>query len=382
MMAKLTYPELMGPQAVKAIKAAMGPRMASLVALTVLLGTGIAFQSSTPLQEEFFGGLSDVAKAAVLDLSLTNLVLGGFAFAAWLTCALVVGMAVFSICLLVEIVMDGPPKSWRATLTASAIQLAVLAYMILLNPFVARVLPDQWGLQSILSITEADLPNWLMPASPVVLAVLSLFIFNFSQYWAHRAQHAIPWLWKFHAVHHSVRDMDSMNSFTHPVDSVVWQMARSTLLVFIVIDFDMLLWIGGIILIHDRFLHTRSNVNFGVFKDLLVDNRHHFVHHSRDPRDFDKNFSAWFTVWDRVFGTYAPPRDVSLVTTGLDDLRPPQTLWQFFSGRLERESVPGCRGTPLEPRSHRQGSPGPGGFGRDAGRCSSAGSTAGGARRR
>lgn len=343
----------MGPSAARSTNPARGPRIASLVGLTFLLGSGIAFQSSTPLQEEFFGRLSDIAKAAIGDLSPTNLVLGGLAFAAWLTCALAIGMVVFSICLLVEIVMDGPPRSWRATMIASALQLAVLAYMALLNPFVVQVLPDQWGFRSLLSITEADLPNWMAPASPVVLAMLSLFVFNFSQYWAHRAQHAIPWLWKFHAVHHSVRDMDSMNSFTHPLDSIIWQFARSTLLVFIVIDFDMLLWVGGIILVHDRFLHTRSNINFGVFKNLLVDNRHHFVHHSRDPGDFDKNFSAWFTVWDKVFGTYAPPRDVSLITTGLDDLRPPQTLWQFLSGRLERDSAPDRRGVLVESRPHR-----------------------------
>lgn len=298
----------------------------------------IALQYTTPLQERAFGQLSDFVKAAVRDLTLTNFLLGGFAFTAWLTLALIMGLAVFGVCLLVEVVLDGPPKSWRTTLTATALQGVAVAYLVLLNPFVARVLPDTWGFQPLLRITQASVPDWLAPTAPIILAVVSLFVYNFSQYWAHRAQHAIPLLWRFHAVHHSVRDMDSMNSYTHPVDSISWQLARSTLLLLVVIDFQMMMWIGGMIVIHDRFLHTRAKVNFGVFKNVLIDNRHHFIHHSTDPRDFDKNFSAWFTFWDKVFGTYAPPRDIALITTGLSDRKPPGTIWQFVSGRLEPDS--------------------------------------------
>ena len=335
---ELIYLSSMSAPHVRLIKGRMGSRIASLGALIFLFGSAIALQYTTPFQERGFGQLSDFVKAAVRDLTLANFVLGGLAFATWLTVAVIMGLAVFAVCLLVEVVLDGPPKSWRVTLTATALQGVAIAYLVLLNPFVARILPDTWGLQPVLRITQASLPDWVAPGAPVLLAVLSLFVFNLSQYWAHRAQHAIPWLWRFHAVHHSVRDMDSMNSYTHPIDSISWQLARSTLLLFIVIDFQMLMWIGGMIVIHDRFLHTRAKVNFGVFKNVLIDNRHHFIHHSTDPRDFDKNFSAWFTFWDKVFGTYAPPRDISLITTGLEDRKPPQTLWQFVSGRLEPDS--------------------------------------------
>lgn len=320
---------------VRGVENPAGSRIASLVALVFLFGAAIAFQYSTPFQQSVFGQLSDFVRTAVRDLTATNLVLGGFAFAAWLTVAVVMGLVLFGVCLLVEILLDGPPKSWRTTLTATALQGVVLIYMVLLNPFVVKILPDTWGLQPLLRISQATLPAWLAPAAPIMLAVFSLFVFNLSQYWAHRAQHAIPWLWRFHAVHHSVRDMDSINSYVHPVDGLSWQLARSTLLLFIVIDFQLLVWIGGMMLIQDRFLHTRANVNFGVFKDVLIDNRHHFIHHSTDPRDFNKNFSAWFTFWDIVFGTYAPPRDISLITTGLDDRMPPRTIWQFISARLD-----------------------------------------------
>lgn len=313
------------------------PRIASLAALAVMLGCAIAFQYTTPAQAELFDRLSDVVKASVAAPSPGGLLIGGLAFAAWLTFALATGSVLFLVCLLVEVALEGPPSSWGVTLAAAAMQGVAIAYVVLINPFVARLFPETLGLGPVLRITQDHLPGWAAPAAPILLAILSVFILNFSQYWAHRAQHALPWLWKFHAVHHSVRDMDSLNAVTHPIDTVFWQLARGALLTVIVVDFEMVLWIAGILMIHDRFLHTRARVNFGVFRDILIDNRHHFVHHSRDPRDFDKNFSAVFTFWDRIFGTYAAPRDIRQVVTGMDSHRPPRNVWQFVSARLEVE---------------------------------------------
>ena len=325
----------MGEVVVVSASRARLPRVVALAALALMLGAAIAFQYTAPAQAELYSGLSDVVKASVAAPSPAALLLGGLAFGAWFAFALAMGSVLFVVCLLVEIVLEGPPASWGVTLTAASMQGVAIAYVVLINPFVARLLPETLGLRPLLSISHDHLPGWAAPAAPILLAILSIFILNFSQYWAHRAQHALPWLWKFHAVHHSVRDMDSLNAVTHPVDTLFWQLARSTLLTIVVVDVQMMLWITGILMIHDRFLHTRARVNFGVFRDILIDNRHHFVHHSRDPRDFDKNFSAVFTFWDRIFGTYAQPRDIRLVVTGMDSHKPPRTLWQFVSARLE-----------------------------------------------
>lgn len=331
----------------------------AVAALVVMFGAAIAFQYTAPVQADIFGRLSDLVKTALADPTPARLMLGGVAFGAWLSFAIAMGLLLFVVCLLVEVALEGPPTSWTVTFNAAVMQGIGIAYVVLINPFVAGLLPETLGLSPLLRISQNQLPAWIAPVAPFALAVLSVFILNFSQYWAHRAQHSLPLLWKFHAVHHSVREMDSLNAVTHPVDTLFWQLARSTLLTIVIVDVQMMLWIVGILTIHDRFLHTRARVNFGVFKDILIDNRHHFVHHSSDPRDFDKNFSAVFTFWDRVFGTYAEPRDIRLVVTGLDSHKPPRTLWQFVSARLETSEgnavekltpLPGHSTNPFEQR--------------------------------
>ncbi len=92
--------------------------------------------------------------------------------------------------------------------------------------------------------------------------------------------------------------------------------------------------------IHERLLHTRAPVNFGPLNVIFPDNRNHFLHHSVHPDYYNCNFAGYFTVWDRVFGTYRRPHPSVLSPTGLMDKFPPQTPKEFFSARLrERPSL-------------------------------------------
>lgn len=328
-----------GPEGGRSVRNTLRNRIPAITGLAFLIGSGIAIHYTGSDQAQLTGIFSDAARASLRDPSITGILLGGAAFSAWLILAISFGFILFAACLLVEIALEGSPRSWGGTAGATGLQAVAMGYVLLIAPLVSIITPDAWGFGPLLSVTHRHLPDVLSPAAPVLLALLSLFVLNFAQYWTHRAQHAVPWLWRFHAVHHSVREMDSMNSYTHPVDSLGWQLAHNTLLALIVVDYQMMVWIGGMIVIHDRLLHTRAQVNFGIFHHVLIDNRHHFVHHSADSRDFNKNFSAWFTFWDKVFGTYSPPRDITGISTGLAGQMPPRSIWQFLSGKLSRPPV-------------------------------------------
>ena len=56
---------------------------------------------------------------------------------------------------------------------------------------------------------------------PIWLQVIVLIICgDLYYYWAHRAFHMVPFLWRFHAIHHSVEDMDWVAAHrTHPIDT-------------------------------------------------------------------------------------------------------------------------------------------------------------------
>lgn len=83
--------------------------------------------------------------------------------------------------------------------------------------------------------------------------------------------------------------------------------------------------------------HTRAPYNFGWFGVLLGDNRFNFVHHSTNPKFYNKNYAALFPVIDMMFGTYQRPDPTKLPKTGLRDRRGAKNLGEFFTGKLPRK---------------------------------------------
>ncbi|MFZ0061967.1 MAG: sterol desaturase family protein [Pyrinomonadaceae bacterium] len=170
-----------------------------------------------------------------------------------------------------------------------------------------------------------DLSAW----SQAVLGVLALDLFA---YFAHVLLHK-SWLgWQFHRVHHSESTVDVTTAFRqHPGESVwriLWQLAA-------ILVFGIPLWVVIVYLILSALnaqmehANVRMNGNLDRFLRLIVVTPHmHKVHHSRDQRETDSNYSNIFSFWDRLFGTYTPEIDFRKLRYGLDgfDVRERQTL--------------------------------------------------------
>ena len=60
--------------------------------------------------------------------------------------------------------------------------------------------------------------TWLGAAAIVATPLAAAAVYDFFFYWCHRAEHR--WLWRFHAVHHSIRDMNAVNAYHHPTEPV------------------------------------------------------------------------------------------------------------------------------------------------------------------
>ena len=147
----------------------------------------------------------------------------------------------------------------------------------------------------------AEQPVWLQVIEIMLLADLA-------QYWAHRAFHRVPWLWRFHAVHHSARAMDWLaGSRLHPVDAVA---TRAVVLVpLFVLGFHMLAlttWLA-LVAFHAIFDHGNLRFRFRGIEHVLATPRFHHWHHAVAP--VDKNFSVHFPWLDRLFGTHYMPAD-------------------------------------------------------------------------
>lgn len=178
------------------------------------------------------------------------------------------------------------------------------------------------------------------PAVDILWLIPLLLLTDLLYYWMHRAQHSIPWLWRFHAVHHSVEKMGPGAGYHHLTEIPI----KAAL-----VGIPMALVIGKVgwpvalvlISLHGGYLHSTTRLNFGWFAWIVADNRTHRIHHSLEPRHFDRNFGAYTLLWDKLFGTaYFPARN-EWPEVGLEDRREPQSIAQYLHSPVKADDRSG-----------------------------------------
>jgi sterol desaturase/sphingolipid hydroxylase (fatty acid hydroxylase superfamily) len=124
------------------------------------------------------------------------------------------------------------------------------------------------------------------------------------QYWTHRAYHEIPFLWKFHAVHHSAKTMDWLaGSRLHIFELLFTRVG--VLGALYVLGFDKVVMDAYIIVVGFQavFNHANVHLRWGPLKYLFVTPDFHHWHHSSDDVAIDKNYAAHYAFLDHLFGT-------------------------------------------------------------------------------
>lgn len=143
----------------------------------------------------------------------------------------------------------------------------------------------------------ANLPFWV--ALPLIILAADLV-----QYWSHRAYHEVPWLWRLHAVHHSIEHMDWLaGSRQHLLEVVI---TRSLVLTPIfVLGFSKEVIDAYIVVIGFQgvFIHANVSVRLGLLRYLIVTPNFHHWHHSQDQEALDRNYAAHLAFLDYLFGT-------------------------------------------------------------------------------
>ncbi len=154
---------------------------------------------------------------------------------------------------------------------------------------------------SSLSATVAGLPLWLQVVLAVILSDLGF-------YSVHRLFHKIPWLWKFHAVHHSIEILDWLAGHrVHPVDQILTKGA-SLVPVFALGFSDTAVAIyGALYFWQSLLLHSNVSVNLGPLRYVLALPQFHHWHHADHPEAHDKNFAGQLAFLDFIFGTHHLP---------------------------------------------------------------------------
>ena len=133
---------------------------------------------------------------------------------------------------------------------------------------------------------------------------LIILVADLMQYFVHRAYHEVPLLWRFHAVHHSAKEMDWLaGSRQHILEILV---TRSLVLTPIfVLGFSQQIISLYVIIVGFQavFNHANVNVKFGWLKYFMVTPQFHHWHHASDKAAIDRNYAAHFSFLDYLFGS-------------------------------------------------------------------------------
>tara|TARA_Y100000590_G_scaffold108770_1_gene123786 strand:- start:380 stop:1216 length:837 start_codon:yes stop_codon:yes gene_type:complete len=159
---------------------------------------------------------------------------------------------------------------------------------------------------------------------PLVLEVIiSLLILDLiGAYLVHFIEHKIPWMWKFHVIHHTDKNVDVTTGLRHHPGETVFRILFTILGVYVSgasIGMVMLYQSLSVLFAHITHANISLPKNFDrIMSYLIVTPNMHKVHHHYKLPLTDSNYGNIFSVWDRIFGTYSYVDDSKSLVYGID----------------------------------------------------------------
>jgi sterol desaturase/sphingolipid hydroxylase (fatty acid hydroxylase superfamily) len=144
----------------------------------------------------------------------------------------------------------------------------------------------------------------------------ALLIAEFANYWSHRLTHIVPDFWPIHFIHHTPEYLTATAAGrSHPLN--IWTaFAGAAVLKFLNVPVETIMLTLVTSSAMAFLQHANARMRLGFLSKIFISPEAHRLHHSRDPKHFDKNFGMVITVWDHVFGTYM--EDNTLATGTLE----------------------------------------------------------------
>lgn len=137
--------------------------------------------------------------------------------------------------------------------------------------------------------------------------VLAILLLDYTLWVWHWATHRVPFLWRFHLVHHVDRDLDSSTGlrfhFGEQALSVIYRAAQ----IVIIGVSPLALWTWQLLLFASILFH-HANIELPIAWErrlicILVTPRMHGIHHSNQFNESDSNWSSLLSWWDYLHGT-------------------------------------------------------------------------------
>jgi sterol desaturase/sphingolipid hydroxylase (fatty acid hydroxylase superfamily) len=204
-----------------------------------------------------------------------------------------------------------------AVVAASALALRLTEKPVV-EPLADLIERRRWGL-----VKRLGLP-------PALETALAIVLMDYTLYLWHVLTHRVPWLWRFHLVHHVDLDLTASTAlrfhFVEMMLSAPWRAAQ--IAVIGVSPRALSIWQTGLLL-SILFHHANLRLPLALERRLvrfIVTPRVHGVHHSAVPEETGSNWSSGLTAWDWLHGTLRLDVQQEAITIGVPAYREPSDV--------------------------------------------------------
>jgi sterol desaturase/sphingolipid hydroxylase (fatty acid hydroxylase superfamily) len=187
------------------------------------------------------------------------------------------------------------------------------------------------GVDAVAAACAPQLRQWIETRPLWAQCVLALALGDLGVYGIHRLQHTVPWLWRFHAVHHSAEEMDWLVALRfHPVDLFLLRVASLGPLVAIHVTPAAIGLFIAVFAWQGWLVHANVRVPYGPLRWLLVSPEFHHWHHGAEREAHNRNYASLVAFWDVLFGTVHLPHGRQPLRYGIDERMPAGFVERFF----------------------------------------------------
>ncbi|PAJ76152.1 fatty acid hydroxylase [Pseudoalteromonas sp. NBT06-2] len=205
---------------------------------------------------------------------------------------------------------------------------------LLFGPIVLTMVPIALALSNLLETSLGTFEPFILAHWKIVtIFTTALFLVDdFTRFFLHWILHKIPFLWEFHKVHHSAKVLTPFTIYrSHPIESYLYacRMAivqgsvvgagyylfGATLSMYDVLGANLFVFIFNFF--GSNLRHSHVWLSWGdKIESVFISPAQHQIHHSDNPKHFDRNLGAALAIWDRLFGTYLKASQVGKITFG------------------------------------------------------------------
>ena len=167
-----------------------------------------------------------------------------------------------------------------------------IGIIIISYPFIKKYI-------SIIELNESTL-----------LYIIAFICLDFASYWNHRLNHSVNFFWNQHVIHHSSQEFNLACALRQSISNLLGYGAIFLIpAAFFGVPHKVISFLAPLHLFGQFWYHTKHIGKLGFLEYILVTPSQHRVHHAINKEYIDKNLSAIFCVWDRLFGTFQEELD-------------------------------------------------------------------------